>query len=160
MTPRPPNSHRTDTLFPYTTLFRSGQTPSVRFGMIPVSLDATATQVLRDIDGQAISYNRGPPSGLQMSWPGAGPSQARVSFSPAQAGASSTVSETGPWAFFRLIDRASITRGSLPDRFMVTFAIGGRNATFELQASSVMNRSEEHTSELQSLMRISYALFL
>src|SRR3546814_10157663 len=112
MTPRPPNSHRTDTLFPYTTLFRSGQTPSVRFEMIPVSLDATATQVLLEIDGQAISYNHGPPSGLQMSWPGAGPSQARVSFSPAQAGASSTVS-----------------------------------------------RSEEHTSELQSLMRLSYAVF-
>src|SRR3546814_4634194 len=117
------------------------------------SSDVCSSDLL-EIDGQAISYNHGPPSGLQMSWPGAGPSQARVSFSPAQAGASSTVSETGPWAFFRLIDRASITRGSLPDRFTVTFAIGGRNATFDLQASSVMNpRSEEPTSELQSLMR-------
>src|SRR3546814_9222414 len=30
MTPRPPRSTRTDTLFPYTTLFRSGHFPRVR----------------------------------------------------------------------------------------------------------------------------------
>src|SRR3546814_7532463 len=31
--------------------------------------------------------------------------------------------------------------------------------TIELRVASEMNRSEEHTSELQSLMRISYAVF-
>src|SRR3546814_8402600 len=34
---------------------------------------------------------------------------------------------------------------------------GGRNA--ELRGRSLLRRSEEHTSELQSLMRISYAVF-
>src|SRR3546814_6318484 len=32
-------------------------------------------------------------------------------------------------------------------------------AAFSLALRNVMNRSEEHTSELQSLMRISYAVF-
>src|SRR3546814_1214476 len=35
----------------------------------------------------------------------------------------------------------------------------GRAAGTELVMSGIMNRSEEHTSELQSLMRISYAVF-
>src|SRR3546814_18295215 len=119
---RPPRSTRTDTLFPYTTLFRSvdlgispavltqfqraaairdaffvgGQTPSVRFEMIPVSLDATATQVLLEIDGQAISYTPGPHSGLQICWPAAGPRPARVTCSTAPARHHSTASQPGP----------------------------------------------------------------
>src|SRR3546814_7875022 len=38
-------------------------------------------------------------------------------------------------------------------RFQVTLAIGAQ------QTPRIMERSEEHTSELQSLMRISYAVF-
>src|SRR3546814_1871784 len=37
--------------------------------------------------------------------------------------------------------------------------IGSQNRLFALSGSSVIARSEEHTSELQSLMRISYAVF-
>src|SRR3546814_9270941 len=70
---RPPRSTRTDTLFPYTTLFRSAE-------------------------GRQCQHRRGP-------------------------------------------------RGVLPDDF------ADRHAGF------CQHRSEEHTSELQSLMRISYAVF-
>src|SRR3546814_19462616 len=38
MTPRPPRSTRTDTLFPYTTLFRSAADPTMETA--PASLDA------------------------------------------------------------------------------------------------------------------------
>src|SRR3546814_1795366 len=79
---RPPRSTRTDTLFPYTTLFRS-------------RLDAS-----RRLPGRRPCPRRGPPG--------------------AQA-----------------IDREDEKRG--PNRAEA--------------------RSEEHTSELQSLMRISYAVF-
>src|SRR3546814_7101722 len=37
--------------------------------------------------------------------------------------------------------------------------VGGRNIAFGSVASAPNARSEEHTSELQSLMRISYAVF-
>src|SRR3546814_5945324 len=87
---RPPRSNRTDTLFPYTTLFRS----------IPFSVAHTPAQQRPTVQGLYPP----PPS-----------TSAR--------GASLTTSRT--------------TRHSAPlDR-----------------------RSEEHTSELQSLMRISYAVF-
>src|SRR3546814_2828953 len=87
---RPPRSTRTDTLFPYTTLFRSA---------------ATAQPL-----GDAIAF------GLRL------------------AGADHHL----------VIGRARAGVGAIDDDF----------------AHPVLgDRSEEHTSELQSLMRISYAVF-
>src|SRR3546814_3884889 len=88
---RPPRSTRTDTLFPYTTLFRSDHDP----GLVGRPLDA-ADQLRPDLGG-----------------PDAQPVDADL------AGAG---------------DRLPLFGGGDP-------------------------RSEEHTSELQSLMRISYAVF-
>src|SRR3546814_10672827 len=89
---RPPRSTRTDTLFPYTTLFRSGDSPGAQRG-----------------DGPSHPGRRvGDPAGCQPLRDVAGP------------------------------------------RFVQS---GGRI----LPDDGV--RSEEHTSELQSLMRISYAVF-
>src|SRR3546814_10377801 len=88
----PPRSTRTDTLLPYTALFRS-RSPQHR----------------RGIAGEACAV---------------------VAHAPAKAGAAVT------WKIGRQ-DRAAGERGR--QRFPL--------------------RSEEHTSELQSLMRISYAVF-
>src|SRR3546814_3442140 len=89
---RPPRSTRTDTLFPYTTLFRS-------------------SVVLGEMDHFGIE-------------------QAMVGVS---------------------LDRTVSTRALTehPDRFF---------GSYEVNPNLGM-RSEEHTSELQSLMRISYAVF-
>src|SRR3546814_994439 len=89
MIPRPPRSTRTDTLFPYTTLFRS-ETP------VPFALDALG-------DGA-----RG--------W-----SLSSIQWRDGDALVAEGLAGFGPDASLR--------------------------------------RSEEHTSELQSLMRISYAVF-
>src|SRR3546814_3553292 len=87
---RPPRSTRTDTLFPYTTLFRSRRPPST--------------------SGPGCGHGRVPPTG------GTPPETLRRARSPRSCGSCA------------------------PSR---------RRS----------GRSEEHTSELQSLMRISYAVF-
>src|SRR3546814_6382325 len=93
---RPPRSTRTDTLFPYTTLFRSAV----------LSIDAVMIAAMRyDIRARCASVS-----------------------GHAAAGEGS----------------ADEKRGATP----------GRKAP-----ASSRKRSEEHTSELQSLMRISYAVF-
>src|SRR3546814_1624680 len=98
---RPPRSTRTDTLFPYTTLFRS-------------KLFLTLTQIILGCDKR-----RADASALH-----------------------------GPYSTQRDRKRFSRRRRSRKSGF----ADGTRCATdFE--------RSEEHTSELQSLMRITYAVF-
>src|SRR3546814_5959118 len=96
---RPPRSTRTDTLFPYTTLFRS-------------------------------QYQIGRATGLQRSDPVRDPKNAG-------------------W-----IDRDRRNRRVVwqAPRHGITSAIAQLPRT-------VRGRSEEHTSELQSLMRISYAVF-
>src|SRR3546814_9926347 len=80
---RPPRSTRTDTLFPYTTLFRSGRRRNQKIGRDPVQRRASAA-------------------------------------------------ERKPVAAHQVRRHPAVAR---------------------------ISRSEEHTSELQSLMRISYAVF-
>src|SRR3546814_21052528 len=95
---RPPRSTRTDTLFPYTTLFRSW--PPSRRGWFPAPCGLPRTDRIRGRPGTGRS---------------------RVS------------------ARVALVD-------------------GGEQGAV-LVLVDLLPRSEEHTSELQSLMRISYAVF-
>src|SRR3546814_3989370 len=114
---RPPRSTRTDTLFPYTTLFRSERvfTASVfahKFGSQDQALDAlvAAVDFLR-IAGQPDRLDHG---ALPQRLPGA-----------------------------------------LTFRSLIVMTLSPSARTFPAES----RRSEEHTSELQSLMRISYAVF-
>src|SRR3546814_10475107 len=100
MIQRPPISTRTDTLFPYTTLFLF-----VRPGFLLRSHRAAAVRA----DAEA---HRPPPAARR------------------RRAARGNESREQPSRLYRLSDR-----------------------------SSHLARSEEHTSELQSLMRISYAVF-
>src|SRR3546814_10064439 len=99
MTRRPPRSTRTDTLFPYTTLFRS-----VQFHRV--------TKVVHQIEDRVELVDR--------------------------------------------IDRIRLPRRLRPPR------APGRWLQRQIGIGIALHqkkRSEEHTSELQSLMRISYAVF-
>src|SRR3546814_5691903 len=99
---RPPRSTRTDTLFPYTTLFRS--------------LSGENASELNDALGR-IGFRR----------------SQNVAYRPSCAGCTACVSVRVVTQEFR----PNATQRKLLRR----------------------NKSEEHTSELQSLMRISYAVF-
>src|SRR3546814_4548937 len=99
---RPPISTRTDTLFPYTTLFRSAFLQVFKRFAAPVAGD-------------------------------------RIGERLAVAGRTVKVDEH---------DR--VTHAGVDRRVP---------AVMEVIAHAALRRSEEHTSELQSLMRISYAVF-
>src|SRR3546814_7334208 len=103
---RPPRSNRTDTLFPYTTLFRSGDD---EFGRMFVGLWK-----------REVRWNR---------------------LLPSQLSSALTWWLTAAW----------VTNKS----FAASVKLPSRAAASKARAC----RSEEHTSELQSLMRISYAVF-
>src|SRR3546814_3113400 len=134
---RPPRSTRTDTLFPYTTLFRSngnhtlsavaydaagnaGVSPTVSFTVSNVSVDTTAPSVSAAVTGNSGS----------------------ISFTATAS------------------DNVGVTRVD----FIVDNVVKGSDTSgpyaLALDSTTLSNtRSEEHTSELQSLMRISYAVF-
>src|SRR3546814_6982331 len=114
---RPPISTRTDTLFPYTTLFRSytGHSANTWCRHRPAK---------RGAPGSGVKNRK---QGVQ------------------------SVSEKQSDSFGN--HRPGVTRR----RFMETASSIGLGAA--LLAVPGVARSEEHTSELQSLMRISYAVF-
>src|SRR3546814_5689075 len=105
---RPPRSTRTDTLFPYTTLFRSGILPTIRDRTLQIAETKTAPK------RRSVRYRH--VHGL---------AHAR------------RVSPVGDDQFCRSI-----------------LGMG-----LDVINGLLHGRSEEHTSELQSLMRISYAVF-
>src|SRR3546814_9646708 len=116
---RPPRSTRTDTLFPYTTLFRSPDRPAAR-------------------------PDPGPP-GVGAVHPRPHPRAAR----PPAHGIACPAGRQPPEADLGNRRNGAASRGAAePDR--------PRRAR---RAVDPPARSEEHTSELQSLMRISYAVF-
>src|SRR3546814_2871243 len=121
---RPPRSTRTDTLFPYTTLFRSWARP--------------------EVDPKAVAPECAP---------------TRPCCNRAGGALLEAAAGVEPGLFFRRV-------------FAAEFAIAMREATetFDhllvrdrvlhvLGIDGARQRSEAHTSELQSLMRISYAVF-
>src|SRR3546814_2309385 len=116
---RPTRSTRTDTLLPYTTLFRSGR--------------GCHLHDLRRMVGGAVPRPRPDDRGLLLQPAGRRPARHRRS-----PGAHMTAAPV------LAVDNLSVefrTRGGL------------------VRALEHVSRSEEHTSELQSLMRISYAVF-
>src|SRR3546814_9970490 len=103
---RPPISTRTDTLFPYTTLFRS-------IGRVGVIGGALAVVLRRGVEDRLLDVRRQQPE---------------------------------------VVDGGVLERNS----------VGVDNESLVVDHVDLVDalvRSEEHTSELQSLMRISYAVF-
>src|SRR3546814_5437590 len=121
---RPPRSTRTDTLFPYTRLFRSGPLvlPAQRAGPVPGGDPVRLRHPAQRRRGQAAVH--------------------RDRVRARLLAAADAVREAGGCVPVRL-------PAGLPG------AAGGDAGRVGL---AVPARSEEHTSELQSLMRISYAV--
>src|SRR3546814_7336235 len=113
---RPPRSTRTDTLFPYTTLFRSVPVEAHSLALVTVALSKPR---------QAVGASPAP-------------KQSAVCYGAWPTGCRSAPHE------------ASTKKGSSAMQSA---------APSRLAAAMPNSRSEEHTSELQSLMRISYAVF-
>jgi type VI secretion system protein ImpL len=114
--------------------------PSIRLEFTPIEMDASITQFLLDVDGQPIRYAHGPQVPTVVQWPGTkGTNQVRLQISPQPPTGSSGFVNDGPWALFRMLDRAEIDQSEQPERFRVTFSVEGRKATFDVLASSVQN---------------------
>lgn len=117
-----------------------GAAPSVRFDITPVGLDNGAKQVTLDFDGVAVTNSHGPARATQITWPG--PTRminARLVFDPPPAGGTGVLQDAGPWALFRLFARGTLAQAGAAERYLLTFTLGDRNASFEIRAGSVLN---------------------
>src|SRR3546814_9612275 len=132
---RPPRSTRTDTLFPYTTLFRSGDVVTADFApdSAPVRLDRDGYCIIRGL----VSPNRidAIDSSLDYDF-------AATPFCIGDFFGERTK------RFGRLLTRAPATRQLVMHPALLGLA--------EAVLGPGCDQSEEQTSELQSLIRISY----
>ncbi len=113
---------------------------SIHFELRPINMDKEITRFFLNLDGQKVTYSHGPVRLTPLQWPGpGGTSQVRLQFLPELKGVVSSVRESGSWAWFRVLDRANIQLTSMPERYDITFNIGGRKARYELHASSTHN---------------------
>src|SRR3546814_3304403 len=121
---RPPRSTRTDTLFPYTTLFRSRH-------------NETNPQE--------------PPMSRKLTTPAAVAASLVALMVAAPAGAADYVQAAGSTLAFATKYDGEVFTGTFPG-FSTRLSFDPADLS-----GSKLDRSEEHTSELQSLMRNSYA---
>ncbi|HUB16934.1 MAG TPA: type VI secretion system membrane subunit TssM [Acetobacteraceae bacterium] len=115
-----------------------GAQPSVQFTIKPETLDNGARRVTLELGSQVIVYAHGPQVATEVTWPGTGMGTARLVFDPAPSGGS-VLQATGPWALFRLFDQGTLQQAGSTDRYTLTFHVGDRQASFEIQAGSVLN---------------------
>jgi type VI secretion system protein ImpL len=128
--------------------FSMGATPQVQFELKPQSLDANVGTFRLLIEGQEVVYRHGPEQSVSLKWPGPNSSQGvRMVFETLE-GKQFSRSKEGTWAFFRLLDEASIVPTNSPEKFIVTFQLEGMSARYELRAASVNNPF--NLQELQS----------
>src|SRR3546814_2568637 len=138
---RPPRSTLTDTLFPYTTLFRSIDQRIGNTAALEIDLDGIARSAGHVKGNNAIFAQQGiDQRGLAHV---GSPHDCKLD----------TMND-------RLFAALTVRLFSLRIRRCVLDQIVARQiGVFLVQIRQSLFRSEEHTSELQSLMRISYAVF-
>jgi type VI secretion system protein ImpL len=121
--------------------FRGGKTPSIRLDFKVMEMDATITQFVLDVDGQLVKYAHGPVLPMAVQWPGTkGSNQVRIQLTPpsSSGGASGQVAD-GPWALFRVMEKAQLENTSIPEKFLVTFNVENRRTRFEVTTNSVQS---------------------
>jgi type VI secretion system protein ImpL len=123
------------------TFFPAGaRAPSYRFEIRPLEMDASILQLTLDVDGQLLKYAHGPVVPMTVAWPGPkGTSQIRLQASPGTGGGDGGLLFEGPWAPFRMFDRGQVEKTAVPERFRVSYSLGGRRVVFEVTTSSVQN---------------------
>jgi type VI secretion system protein ImpL len=118
-----------------------GSSPSVSFELTPKTLDAASKEATLELGGTKVTASHATPRATQVTWPGNGMSNARLVFDPPLSGgiADAALQASGPWAMFRLFDQGYLQQLGTPDRYLLTFQVGDRQASFELRAGSVLN---------------------
>src|SRR3546814_2633916 len=147
---RPPRSTRTDTLFPYTTLFRSFLSKVPWRVRLFIAWIAPRGFVAVAITGLFS---------LRLTEYGVPDAEALI---PLSFGVVVATIFAHGFTAQKLSERLGIDQG--PGRGVLLIGANSWTIAFgrmleQLEIAVTVARSEEHTSELQSIMRISYAVF-
>ncbi|MCO5066547.1 MAG: type VI secretion system membrane subunit TssM [Rhizobiaceae bacterium] len=121
-------------------LFPGGTGPVMSFTLEPKDLSPTVSRVSLNLDGQTLVYFNNATRPQPMTWPGKdGTGAISLAFQPIDGSPEVMVTETGSWAWLRLLRAGRFTATSLADVYNLRLGAQGFYADFELKAASVEN---------------------
>ncbi|MGE0500234.1 MAG: type VI secretion system membrane subunit TssM [Rhizobiaceae bacterium] len=121
-------------------LFQGGSGPTMNFTLEAIDLSPSVTRVTLNLDGQNLVYYNNATRPQPMSWPGKdGTGMIALSFQPLDGSPTVMLSETGSWAWLRMLRAGRFTATSLTDVYDLRLGTRGVYADFRLKAASVDN---------------------
>lgn len=121
-------------------LFPGGSGPMMSFTLEPKDLSPSVMRVTLNLDGQNLVYYNNATRPQPMTWPGKdGTGVISLAFQPIDGSPEVIMSETGSWAWLRMLRGGRFAGTALPDAYDLRLGTKGLYADFELRAASVEN---------------------
>jgi type VI secretion system protein ImpL len=121
-------------------LFPGGGALMINFWLTGTDLSPNASRVDLNVDGQTLQYFNQASQPVAMTWPGRdGTNTVTLAFTPLDGATQQITSETGSWAWLRMIRKGALSPGAQPELFALRLGHAGFSASFELRAQSVEN---------------------
>lgn len=122
-----------------TMFFNSDRQLAVAFSLQPMALEPGVTSLTFTLNNQIAEDKRSNSKIFhKFNWPDSNKDQiATLSFSNHSGKAATTT--TGPWALFRLLDKANLQATDNTKDYIVTFDLNGNSARYHLFSDNVIN---------------------
>jgi len=114
------------------------RTPSITFSLVPVELDPNVQSFSLDLEGQTLMFQKDNEQIISLSWPGPQPNHSEIVFMDNQA-KKYGLSETGPWSWFKILDKCHLESTTSPKHFKLTFELNGSAVHYELYTNGIVN---------------------
>jgi type VI secretion system protein ImpL len=112
--------------------------PAIEFELRPEGISANVSQFTLNIGGQMLQYSKINNEPVQVRWPGPDAGFITMRFDTLD-GHHPTLTETGAWAWFRLLDKATVSGTNSAKQFRITFRQDEYTANYLLTAGTLIN---------------------
>jgi type VI secretion system protein ImpL len=112
--------------------------PAINFSLVPVDLEPNVHSFTLELDGQSIIFQKDNEQIISLYWPGPGPGQSTIAFVDDQ-GKKTILTETGPWAWFKILDKSHLESTANPKHFKLTFYLNNNIVHYELYTNGIVN---------------------
>jgi len=113
-------------------------TPRITFYLIPSGLEPNVKEFILDLGGEVIHYQANQSKTKKLVWPGNKNDQVMLRFTNRQ-GKTTSLSQRGPWAWFRVLDKFHLQSTANAKRYQITFDLNGNAAKYVLLADNIIN---------------------
>jgi type VI secretion system protein ImpL len=112
---------------------------NIHFSLKPKAMMPIVKAVTINLNGQSLHDKRGSRNLSTFEWPGnSNDPKAQISLHMVN-GQDAQISLQGPWAWFRLLDRAKVKSLKNPKKYLLAFNIDGNAARYQLTAAHIIN---------------------